>query len=392
MNDVVISGIGMTKFGRFLDRGLKSLGKEAITKALEDAGIPKEAIQAAYVGNSVAGLVTGQEAIRGQVVLRSMGMGGIPVFNIENACASSSSALHLASVSIKAGMYDCVLVLGVEKMTHEDRTVMFKAFEGGLDVEAMKDVIENSSGNRSIIMDVYASKTRAFMNRTGVTKEHIAMVASKNHTNGSQNPFAQTSKPRTVDEVINDRLIVEPFTRYMCSPVSDGAAAVILCSAQFAAKLTNKPIYVASSVVLSGKDHFAGEPSVIEEAAKAAYQKAGVGPDEVDVIEIHDAAASAELMTYEDLGLCKIGEAGKLIQDKVTYINGAKPVNTGGGLVGKGHPVGATGIGQICELVIQLRGDAGSRQVKKPRIALAQSAGGMIEEENAVACITILKK
>src|SRR4051812_25221028 len=185
MNDVVICGIGMTQFGRFLDRGLKSLGQEATMKALDDAGIPKEAIQAAYVGNSVAGLVTGQEAIRGQVVLRSMGMGGIPVFNIENACASSSSALHLASVSIKAGMYDCVLVLGVEKMTHEDRTVMFKAFEGGLDVEAMKDIIENSSGNRSIIMDVYASKTRAFMERTGVTKEHIAMVASKNHTNGS---------------------------------------------------------------------------------------------------------------------------------------------------------------------------------------------------------------
>lgn len=391
VNDVVIAGVGMTKFGRFLERGLKSLGKEAVNAALEDAGITLDDIQAAYVGNSIAGVVTGQESIRGQVVLRSMGIGGIPVINIENACASSSSALHVASIAIKAGMYDCVLVLGVEKMTHEDRNVMFKAFEGGVDVEDMRELIENSPGNRSILMDIYARKTRKFMEKTGVTKEHIAMVAAKNHYNASYNPYAAFAKPKTVEEILEDRLIVEPFTRYMCSPITDGAAAVILCSERYAKKLTNKPVYIAATTILASKDTSDDEPNVTEETANKAYEAAGVGPEDLDVIEIHDAAAAAELMAYEDLGLCKVGEAGKLIEDKVTHMNGPIPVNTSGGLVGKGHPVGATGIGQICELTLQLRGEAGNRQVKNAKIALAQNAGGMIKDENAVASITILK-
>ncbi|WP_218970552.1 thiolase family protein [Alkalihalobacterium alkalinitrilicum] len=194
MNEVVIAGVGMTQFGKFIDRGLKDLGTEAVNKALNDAGIQKEAIQAAYVGNAVAGVVTGQETIRGQVVLKSAGIGGIPIFNIENACASSSTALHLATIGIKAGMYDCVLVLGVEKMTHEDRNIMFKSFEGGLDVEEMKHILDQSTGAHSVTMDVYASIARKFMYQSGVTKEHLAMVASKNHTNGSLNPYAQRSK------------------------------------------------------------------------------------------------------------------------------------------------------------------------------------------------------
>ncbi|CAH2713835.1 putative acetyl-CoA acyltransferase [Neobacillus rhizosphaerae] len=392
MNDVVICGIGMTQFGKFLNKGLKQLGSEAIIKALDDAGIPREAIQAAYVGNAVAGVVTGQESIRGQVVLRSVGMGGIPIFNIENACASSSSALHLASVAIKAGMYDCVLVLGVEKMTHEDRTVTIKAFEGGVDVEEIKDAIDASNRSHSIFMDVYAKKAREYMNRSGVTKNHLAMVASKNHTNGSKNPFAQRSKPITIEEVLLDRVVAEPFTRYMCSPISDGAAAVVLCSANYAKKLTNKPIYVAASVILSGKEHSIGEPNVIEETSRAAYQTASVGPEEIDVFEVHDAAASAELMAYEELGLCKFGEAGKLIEEKITHINGLKPVNPSGGLEAKGHPVGATGLGQICELVNQIRGTAGFTQVQNVKMALAQNAGGMFGLENAVAAVTILKK
>lgn len=391
MNEAVICGIGMTQFGKFLHKGLKQLALEAVSEAIADAGISKSDIQAAYVGNSVAGLVTGQETIRGQVVLRAAGIGGIPIFNVENACASSSTALHLGALAVQSGIYDCVLAVGVEKMTHPDRSVTFKAFEGGVDVEEMQDVLRNSKGTHSVFMDLYAQKTKKYMEQFGITKKQLAMVASKNHTNGSLNPLAQRTNPLTVEDVLNDRLVTEPFTRYMCSPVSDGAAAVVLCSKEYAKKLTSKPVFIAASAVLSASADPKDEGNVIRRTAENAYKMAGFGSEEISVFEVHDATASAELMAYEELGLCRQGEGGKLIEERMTYIGGKMPVNTSGGLEAKGHPVGATGLGQIYELVLQLRGDAGPRQVDNPKAALAQNAGGMIGEENATASITILK-
>ncbi|WP_158736403.1 thiolase family protein [Alteribacillus sp. YIM 98480] len=391
MRDVIVSGVGMTKFGKFFEKGLKDLTRESVNKALEDAGVSKETIESAYVGNSVAGVITGQETIRGQVVLRDAKIGGIPIFNVENACASSSTAFHLASVGIAAGVYDCALIVGVEKMTHADRNVTFKAFEGGVDVEAMKTQLDQSPGTRSIFMDVYAQKAKDYMNRYSVTKEHLAKIAAKNHNNGRLNPFAQNRKAKSVEDVLNDRLIVDPFTRSMCSPVSDGAAALVLCSKDFAKKTNKPPVYLASSVVTSSELQPLENEGVIKKASKSAFEKAGLGPEDLDVIEVHDATASAELMAYEEIGLCEPGETAKLVDNNMTELHGKKPVNASGGLEAKGHPIGATGLGQIVELVWQLRGEAGSRQVKNsPKVGFAENAGGHLGNENAACTITIL--
>ena len=391
MREVLIAGVGMTPFGIFLNRTSKDLTKEAVEKALADSGISKEDIQAAYVGNSVAGVVTGQETIRGQVFLKDVGIGSVPIFNIENACASSSTAFHLASVGIASGMYDCVLVVGVEKMTHEDKSITFKAFEGGLDVEENAEKLKQSSGKHSIFMEVYASEARKYMKANGVKKKHLAQIAAKNHTHGSLNPYAQKRIPKSIDDVLNDRLIVEPFTKSMCSPVSDGAASLILCSKDFFKRINKKPVYLAASVVQSA-DPLKQNEAVIKRASQIAYEQAGIGPEDVDVFEVHDAAASAELVAYEELGLCRSGEAVKLVEENITARSGTKPVNVSGGLIAKGHPVGATGLGQIIELVWQLREEAGEKQLPtRPIIGLAQNAGGHLGHENAACTITIVK-
>ena len=236
MRDVRVLGTGMTRFGKFMDLGLKELGREAVELALKDAGVEAPQLQAAYVGNAVAGLITGQETIRGQVVLRAMGIGGLPVFNIDNACAGSSSALHLAWLAVASGQYDCVLALGVEKMTHPDKKRTFTAIASGLDVEAAEreaaahGVAEGAGEKRSVFMDYYANSILRYMDAHGLTKEQIAEVCAKNHWHASFNPYAQYRNTMTVEEVLADVPIVEPFTRSMCSPVADGAAACVVVS------------------------------------------------------------------------------------------------------------------------------------------------------------------
>jgi acetyl-CoA acyltransferase len=389
MRKVTILGTGMTKFGKDLDSSLKTLSHEAITKCLSDANISKDKIEAAYVGNSVAGLITGQETIRGQVMLRESGIGGIPIFNTENACASSSTAFHLAWLGIASGMYECVLVTGVEKMTHEDRTKTFLAFESGLDVETITSSSKQST--HSIFMEVYAEKAKVYMEKYGVTKEHLARIAAKNHTNGSLNPYAQKNIPMTYEDVLNDEIIVTPFTKAMCSPISDGGAAIILCSENFARKHTTNLVYVSGSIVNSTSIN--QDSNVIEITSKKAYSQAGISPEELDVIEVHDATASAELIAYEQIGLCGIGEGKLLVEEGVTNIEGVKPVNPSGGLESKGHPIGATGLGQIIEITWQLQGRAGKHQINgKPRIGIAQNAGGHLGNENAACTITILER
>ena len=397
MRQVALVGAGMTRFGKHQDRSMKDLAREAVENALRAAGIEKEAIEAAAVGNAVAGLITGQECIRGQVVLREMGIGGIPVINTENACASSSTAFHLAWLYVASGMYDTVLAVGMEKLFHPDKKKTFNAIGSAIDLELADEFARQMSGeqaagageSRSVFMDYYANLARAHMARHGTTREQFARVAAKNHTNGSLNPHAQFQTPRTVEDILAAPLIAEPLTRMMCSPIGDGAAAVVVTTAEKARQLTAKPVYVRASIVASSQQHAADEPGIVTNAAQKAYTMAGIGPEEVRVVEVHDATAPAELIVYEELGLCRVGEGGKMIDDGVTKLGGRVPVNPSGGLLAKGHPVGATGVAQISEIFWQLRGEAGKRQVPGARVGLTENGGGVLGNENAVASVHI---
>ena len=402
-----IAGVGMTKFGKFLDRGLKSLSEEAVLMALKDAGLEASDIQAAWVGNAAAGLVTGQESIRGQVVLRGAGIGQVPIVNVENACASASTAFNQACAMVTAGLYDVVLALGVEKLYHEDKQKSFAAFSGAVDVEAMAEIMarlkknaeasgaskasDGAGKSRSMFMDIYASAARAHMQEYGTTVEQFAGVSAKNSWHGSMNERAQFREALTVADVLQSPMIAEPLTRPMCSPIGDGAAAVVVVSEHKARQMgLVNPVKVLSSALHSGWDREPGEAGVAEYAASMAYNEASVGPDELDVIELHDASAPAEIMAYESLGLCSKGDGGKLISDGVTRLGGHLPVNTSGGLLRKGHPVGATGIAQLVELTEQLQGRSGERQVDGARRALAHNGGGSLGTDAAAMCVTIL--
>jgi len=407
--NAVVAGVGMTHFGKHLDTGLKALGAEAVKKALADAGIGQDAVEAAYVGNAAAGLVTGQESIRGQVILRSIGLGRIPVINVENACASASTAINQACAMVTAGLYDVVLALGVEKLYHEDKKKSFGAFSGAVDVEAMQTIMEGlrksaaeggaksaSSGageKRSMFMDIYAAMARGHMQRYGTTAKQFAGVSAKNSFHGSMNPRAQFREALTVEEVLAAPMIAEPLTRPMCSPIGDGAAAAIVVSEKKARELgIERPVRVVASVLRSGWDHDIDDPGTVEVCSQEAYEEAGVGPQDLDVIECHDASAPAEVVAYESIGLCPKGEGGRLIDEGATRLGGRIPVNTSGGLLRKGHPVGATGIAQIVELTEQLQGRSGERQVEGAKVALAHNGGGTIGADAAAMCVTILTR
>lgn len=378
----------MTRFGKFLDRSLKDLAREAVDGALNDAGLERSALEAAVVGNALAGLLSGQECVRGQVVLRELGIGAIPVINTENACASSSTALHLAWLYVASGAYDVVLALGMEKLYHEDKQRSFRALAGAADVEEVAAYPES----RSMFMDYYADLARAHMEQYGTTREQYAAVAVKNHHHGSLNPRAQYRNLCTVEEVLAAPLIVDPLTRLMCSPIGDGAAAVIVTSAERARQLGRTPIWIKASVMGSGSERAEGDPGIDERVARRAYEQAGVGPQDIDVVELHDGAATAELLAYEKLGLCGVGEAGRLISDGETALGGRIPVNPSGGLISRGHPVGATGVAQVCELTWQLRGEAEQRQVADARVGLAHNGGGLVRGESAATVVHILSR
>ncbi|RIL05056.1 MAG: thiolase [Proteobacteria bacterium] len=404
--NAIVAGVGMTAFGRHLETGLKALGAEAVRAAIADAGVEAGALDAAYVGNAAAGLVTGQESIRGQVILRSIGLGRLPVVNVENACASGSTAFHQACAMVSAGLHDCVLVLGVEKLYHADKQKSFAAFSGAVDVEALQEILEKlraaaregASANggapgekRSMFMDLYAAAARAHMQRWGTTVEQFAAVSAKNSLHGSLNPRAQFRAALTAEEVLAAPMIAPPLTRPMCSPIGDGAAAAIVVSESRARELgVARPVQVRASVLRSGWDHAPDAAGAVELCAELAYAQACVGPDDLDVVECHDASAPAEIMAYEALGLCPRGEGGKLAESGATRLGGRIPVNPSGGLLRKGHPVGATGVAQVVELTEQLQGRAGARQVPGARVGLAQNGGGNIGSDAAAMCVTIL--
>ncbi len=412
MRDVYIIGVGMIRFGKYLERNMKSLAGDAVDAALEHAGVEKKDIQVAAVGNAYQGLVTGQESIRGQVVLRSMGIGDIPVTNVENACASSSTAMQVTWMDIALGLHDVGLALGMEKMYMEDREKRLSLFGSSMDVEVMEKVMEmirkasgggkdKSSGDddpkkpkkRSAFMDVYAAGARSWMEQYGLTQRHFAMVASKNHTNGSLNPYSQYQKPMTVEDILAEPEVSYPLTRPMCSPIGDGAAAAILCSGDFLKKIgAEKPVKIRAITLGSGMDRPLEDPDLGVRLSKRAYEQAGVGPEDVDVAEVHDASAWSEIRAYQQMGFCEEGEGGKFIEEGHSYIGGKLPVNPSGGLESKGHPVGATGVAQVAEIVWQLRGEAGKRQVDNPRIGMTENGGGNIGVEEASMVITILEK
>jgi acetyl-CoA acetyltransferase len=399
MRDVYVIGAGMTKFEKALEKSLKDLTGTAVLDALQDAGVTPGQVEAAYVGNAVAGLVTGQEMIRGQVLLRPIGFQAIPIFNVENACASASTALHLGWQAVATGIHDIVLCLGAEKLTHEDKTRGMAAIGTAVDVEATAAeaaaAAEGTDGGkpRSYFMDLYAGWTREYMERSGATQAHFAGVVVKNQHNGALNPRAQYGAELTVDEVLADREVVWPLTLRMCSPISDGAAAVILASEEAMQRLGADGPRVLASILVSGNNHDSADPTAgsAGRAAKLAYEAAGLGPEDLDCIEVHDATAPAELMIYEYIGLANPGEGPALLDSGATRLGGRVPVNTSGGLLSKGHPIGATGIAQICEATWQLRGLAGGRQVEGAKIAMTQNGGGWLDDDSAAMSVHILE-
>lgn len=397
MRDVFVAGVGMTSFGKFLDRGLKSLGREAISEAVDDAGATLDGIEAAYVGNAVGGLVTGQEMIRGQVVLSSLGLTGIPIFNVENACASASTAFHLAWQAVATGVHDIALAVGVEKLTHDDKSVSFDAIGTAVDLEAkaeMAAALGSEGEDRSFFMDIYAGMSRSLMERTGLTQGDFAQVVAKSHDHAALNPKAQYRNTVSPQEVLDSREIVWPLTLLMCSPIGDGGAAAILVSEDLLKRLGRDQdrhvVKVLASELTSGRSpHDANMKKSVVRASEAAYETAGVGPDDLDCIELHDATAPAELILYEELGLAKPEDVGGLLRDGSTHLGGKLPVNTSGGLLCKGHPIGATGIAQVVEIVEQLEGRAGDRQVEDAEIGLTENGGGWLGDDSAAAAVHI---
>jgi acetyl-CoA acetyltransferase len=402
-----VAGVGMTGFGRMMDRGIKSIGAEAVEAALADAGLQKQDIQAAWMSNAAAGVLTGQECIRGEVVLRGIGMGGLPVVNVENACASASTAFNQACAMVSAGVYDVVLACGFEKMYLADRAKVFGAFMGAVDVEQLQSILaglqasaaasgateasKSAGQNRSMFMDIYAAAARSHMQRYGTKVEHFAMVSAKNSFHGSLNPRAQFHEAMTVEQVLASPMIAEPLTRPMCSPIGDGAAAAVIVSERKMRQLgLSRPVRVASSVLRSGWDHGADGEGLSEVCSREAFAEAGLGPEDLSLVELHDASAPAELMGYESIGLCPKGEGGRLVADGATRLGGRIPVSTSGGLLRKGHPIGATGIAQVVEITEQLQGRAGARQVAGARAGLCHNGGGSIGSDAAAQCVTIL--
>ncbi len=404
MTQAVIAGVGMTSFGRFLDRSVRSLATEAVTEALADARVPIDDVGMIFFGNAVSGVVTGQESIRGQVALLPTGLLGKPIVNVENACASSSTAAQLAILAVRGGAVDVALAVGAEKLSHEDKAVSMRAFVSAIDLESIREraaargkTVDSASladqltggGRRSNFMDIYAKTAREYMKRTGAIAEDFARVAVKSRKFGSLSAKAQFRKATTLEEVLASREIAPPLTLFMCSPIGDGAAALVVCSAEYAARHGADAVGVRASVLVSGT---LAPPYSVERAAPKAFAEAGIGPEDLDVVELHDAAAPAELLYYEELGLCAPGDGVKLLRSGATDLGGRVPVNTGGGLLSRGHPIGATGCAQLVELCEQLRGRAGVRQVEGARLGLAQNGGGSIGADMAAVAITILER
>ena len=373
MTNVAIIGVGLTKFGEFWERSYRDLISEAGLKAIIDARIDGVEIQEIYVGSMTPGLFINQEHI-GALVADNAGLSGIPATRVESACASGGMALRQAYLSIKAGSADIVVAGGVEKMTDASTEHAAVALAGAADQEW-------EAFHGVTFPALYAMMARRHMKEFGTTEENLAQVAAKNHANGVHNPNAQYRHAFTVDEVMKSAPVADPLKLLDCSPITDGAAAVILASEEKARQLCENPIWITAStqssdtLALHDRKSLCRTEAAIT-AAKKAYAMANVTPRDIDLAEVHDCFTIAELMAIESLGFCPMGKAGKFTADGETALDGSKPINTSGGLKSKGHPVGATGIAQAIEAVLQLRGQAEKRQIDGAKTALTHNVGG----------------
>jgi len=360
---VVVLGVGLHPFGRFPEKSMSDLGRTAALEAMKDAGVSYNDIQAGYCGRVVASTGVGLN------IFEELGSTGIPVTNVELACASSSRAAEFAATAIKAGVHDMCMVVGVEKMPR-----------------GMLDLGQSGGGGMSfagamglaLLPGEYAMQARRHMALHGSKREHFAQVSVKAHKNGCLNPYAQYQVPLSLEEVMNSRMVADPITLYQCCPTSDGASAVVLCSEETARRYTTKPVYLtvsmgATPIYTPGEVQLSEGPTAW--LAQRVYEKAGLGSEDVDVAQCHDAFTPGEVLTVEKLGFCKEGEGGVFVWEGNTEITGKKPMNTDGGLLSRGHPMGATGGAMITEIVRQLRGQAGPRQVANARVGMIHNAG-----------------
>lgn len=400
MADTYLAGAAMTRFGKAVGT-IPEMAGAVVRDALADAGATPAEVQQVFFGNSAAGLLQGQEMIRGQVYLAETGLLGASIVNVENACAASSSAFALACAAVSSGQADIALAVGAERLMVPDKVRAFAALVSATDLERrpeMRELVwdlalggspEPVMPSSSPLMVHYAEKAAAYLERAGGSVEDLARVVVKSRQAGSLNPNAQFRTPATVDEVLAGRLIHPPLHMAMCSPLSDGAAALVVMSERAARSRGRTGLRVRATCIASNNPLAGVTPT--QAASAAAYQRAGLGPDDIDVVEVHDAAASAELMLVEELGLTPPGTAIKLLRDGEISLGGRLPVNTGGGLLSRGHPIGATGAAQLVELADQLRGRAGARQVLGARIGLAQNGGGVFYGDEATVTVTILE-
>src|SRR5438105_14837066 len=366
--DVCVIGVGMTKFER-CERDFTELVREAVTDALGMASVSPDDFEQAF-----AGYVNGMST-QGQRALYGMGIGGLPVYNVHNYCSTGSSALHLGYQAIAAGMNECVLAFGFEKM---QKGPLEKQLTGLDDIAK-----ETDKGAPPIAARMFGDGGRQHMELYGTTKEQFAKVSVKNHRHSVNNPRSQYQAACSLEEVLAARMVYDPLTILQCCPTSDGAGAAILCSEEFAKKQgVSRPVKIVAQAMATDKmEDFAMGPlgmigvGMSRRAAKAVYEQAGLGPEDVQVIELHDCFSTNELVTYESLGLCDEGQGGRLIDDDQVTYGGKWVVNPSGGLLSKGHPLGATGLAQCAELVWQLNGMAEKRQVDGARLALQHNVG-----------------
>jgi len=382
MRDVYIVGAGMTQFGKHLERSLRDLGREACLLAIQDAGVMPKDVEAGYCGNALAPAIQGETGV-GQNVFWEVGICGIPIVNVENACASGSTALREGWMAVAGGFYDVVMVAGVEKAVMPKGTM--------LNVGAGE--LETKLGE--VFPGYFATIAQKHMERYGTTREQMAQVSVKNHIHGSLNPYAQFQKKFTVEEVLNSPMIADPLTLYSCCPNSDGAAALVLCSKEKIRRSNGRAIRIAASVLTTGT--YVNQRDITNwdveiRGAEQAYKMASLGPEDLDVVEVHDAFTICEIIHYEGLGLCPLGEGGRLLDEGATELGGRIPVNPSGGLLSKGHPVGASGVAQVVEIVWHLRGQAGERQVEGARVGLADMMGGNKEGDTRACTVHILVK
>jgi acetyl-CoA acyltransferase len=378
----LVAGVGMTRFGKFPGRSIESLGLEAVLTALDDAQLTAPDVQAVYAGHARTGRLLGRENGVGQLVMAAAGVRGIPVAGMGNFCASGSTAFREAVIAVMSGLYDVVLALGVEQLSVRP--------EKGKPLTSDGMEFEGEFGFTPPAF--FALVAEAYMHRTGATRETFAQVAVKNRAHARSNPYAQYRDPVTVEQVLSSKPVAGPLTLLSCCPTGDGAAAAVVVSAGAARRLGRERLVPVLGTALQsgfGDPTATGHFEVDRTTAQSAYEQAGVSPADVDVAEVHDAFTATEVMHYEDLLLCPPGEGPKYVADGVTALGGRIPVSTSGGLLSKGHPLGATGIAQVHEIVTQLRGEAGPRQVPDARVGLTHCAGGFLDGDVAASAVHI---